>query len=62
MTLDVGFSFILNSIFTSIVISPFIWVWHASGVLSSSGPIVICAVVYTAILFVLKGFTSSEQL
>jgi O-antigen/teichoic acid export membrane protein len=60
MTLDVDFGFILKSIFASIVISPFVLVWHASGLLSISALIVICAVVYTAILFVLKGFTASE--
>jgi O-antigen/teichoic acid export membrane protein len=60
MTLDVDFGFILKSIFASIVISSFVLVWHASGLLSISALIVICAVVYTAILFVLKGFTASE--
>ncbi len=60
MTLDVDFGFILKSIFASIVISLFVLVWHASGLLSISALIVICAVVYTAILFVLKGFTASE--
>jgi O-antigen/teichoic acid export membrane protein len=60
MTLDVDFGFILKSIFASIVISSFVLVWHASGFLSISVLIVICAVAYTAILFVLKGFTASE--
>ena len=60
MTLDVDLGFILKSIFASIVISPFVLVWHASGLLSISALIVICAVVYTAILFVLRGFTASE--
>jgi O-antigen/teichoic acid export membrane protein len=60
MTLDVDFGFVLKSIFASIVISLFVLVWHASGLLSISVLIVICAVVYTAILFVLKGFTASE--
>jgi O-antigen/teichoic acid export membrane protein len=60
MTLDVDFGFILKSIFASIVISSFVLVWHASGFLSICAAIVICAVVYTAILFVLKGFTASE--
>jgi len=49
MTLDVDFGFILKSIFASIVISLFVLVWHASGLLSISALIVICAVVYTAI-------------
>jgi hypothetical protein len=60
MTFDVDFGFILKSIFASIVISLFVLVWHASGLLSISVLIVICAVVYTAILLVLKGFTASE--
>ena len=60
MTLDVDFGFILKIIFASIVISPFVLVWHASGLLSISVLIVSCAVVYTAILFVLRGFTASE--
>ena len=60
MTLDIDFGFILKSIFASIVISPLVLIWHASGLLSISALIVICAVVYTAILFVLKGFTASE--
>lgn len=60
MTLNVDFGFILKSIFSSIVISSFALVWHASGFLSISVLIVICAVVYTAILFVLRGFTASE--
>jgi O-antigen/teichoic acid export membrane protein len=60
MTLDVDFGFILKSIFASIVISSFVLVWHVSGFLSISVLILICAVVYTAILFVLKGFTVSE--
>jgi len=60
MTLDVDFGFILKSIFASIVICSFPLVWHASGFLSISILIVICAAVYTAILFVLKGFTPSE--
>jgi hypothetical protein len=34
--------------------------WHPSGFLNISVLIVICAVVYTAILFFLKGFTASE--
>ena len=60
MTLDIDFGFILKSIFASILISPLVLIWHASGLLSISALIVICAVVYTAILFVLKGFTASE--
>jgi O-antigen/teichoic acid export membrane protein len=60
MTLDVDFGFILKSIFASIVISSFVLVWHASGLLSISALIVVCAVVYTAILFAIKGFTASE--
>jgi O-antigen/teichoic acid export membrane protein len=60
MTLDIDFGFILKSIFASIVISPLVLIWHASGLLSISALIVICAVVYTAILFVLKGFSASE--
>jgi O-antigen/teichoic acid export membrane protein len=60
MRLDVDFGFILKSIFASIVISSFVLVWHASGFLNISALIVICAVAYTAILFVLKGFTASE--
>jgi O-antigen/teichoic acid export membrane protein len=60
ITLDVDFYFILKSIFASIVISSFVLIWHASGFLSISVLIVICAVAYTAILFVLKGFTASE--
>jgi O-antigen/teichoic acid export membrane protein len=60
MTLDVDFGFIFKSIFASIVISSFALVWHASGFLSISALIVVCAVAYTAILFVLKGFTASE--
>jgi O-antigen/teichoic acid export membrane protein len=60
MALDVDFGFILKSIFASIVISSFVLVWHASGFLSISMLIVICAIAYTAILFVLKGFTASE--
>ena len=39
----------------------FVLVWHATGFLSISALIVICAVVYTALLFVLKGFTASEM-
>jgi len=35
-------------------------VYHASGLLSVSVLIVICAAAYTAILFALKGFTASE--
>jgi hypothetical protein len=42
------------------VISSFALVWHASGFLNISVLIVIYAVAYTAILFVLKGFTASE--
>ena len=60
MTLDVDLGFILKSIFASIVISPFVLVSHASGLLSISALLVMCAVVYTAILFILKGFTASE--
>ena len=60
MTLDVDFGFILKSIFASILISSFVLVWHASGFLSISVLIVICAAAYTAILFALKGFTASE--
>jgi O-antigen/teichoic acid export membrane protein len=60
MTLDVDFGFILKSIFASIVVSSFVLVWHASGLLSVSVLIVICAAAYTAILFALKGFTASE--
>ena len=60
MTLDVDFGFIFKSIFASIVVSSFVLVWHASGFLSISALIVICAAAYTAILFVLKGFTASE--
>ena len=60
MTLDIDFGFILKSIFASILISPLVLIWHASGLLSISALIVIYAVVYTAILFVLKGFTASE--
>lgn len=60
MTLDVDFGFILKSIFASIVVSSFVLVWHASGLLSVSALIVSCAVAYTAILFVLKGFSASE--
>jgi hypothetical protein len=60
MTLDVDFGFVLKSIFASIVVSSFVLVWHASGFLSVSALIVICAAAYTAILFALKGFTASE--
>jgi O-antigen/teichoic acid export membrane protein len=60
MTLDVDFGFIFKSIFASIVISSFVLVWHASGFLSISALIVICAAAYTVILFALKGFTASE--
>ena len=60
MTLDIDFGFILKSIFASIVISPLVLIWHASGLLSISALVVICAAAYTAILFVLKGFTASE--
>jgi hypothetical protein len=60
MTLDVDWGFILKSIFASIVVSLFVLVSHASGFLSISALLVICAVVYTAILFALKGFTASE--
>jgi len=60
MTLDVDFGFILKSIFASIVVCSFPLAWHASGFLSIFILIVICAAVYTAILFVLKGFTPSE--
>ena len=60
MRLDVDFGFIFKSISASIVISSFALVWHASGFLNISALIVICAAAYTAILFVLKGFTASE--
>ena len=60
MTLDLDLGFILKSIFASIVISPLVLVWHSSGFLSICVLIVVCAVVYTAILFALKGFTASE--
>ena len=60
MTLDVDFGFVLKSIFASMVASSFVRVWHASGFLSVSAVIVICAAAYTAVLFVLKGFTASE--
>jgi O-antigen/teichoic acid export membrane protein len=58
MTLGVDFGFILKSIFASIVVSFFVLVWH--GLLNISALIVTCAVAYTAILFALKRFTSSE--
>ena len=60
MTLDVDFGFIFKSVFASIVVSSFVLVWHASGFLSVSALIVICAAAYTAILFALRGFTASE--
>ena len=60
MTLDVDFGFIVKSIFASIVVSSFVLVWHASGLLSVSALIVTCAVAYTGILFALKGFSASE--
>jgi len=50
----------LKKFLASIVISSFVLVWHPSGFLNISVLIVICAVVYTAILFFLKGFTASE--
>jgi O-antigen/teichoic acid export membrane protein len=60
MKLDVDFGFILKSIVASIAISSFVLVWHASGFLSVSALIVTCAAAYTAIMFILKGFTASE--
>ncbi len=60
MMIDVDFGFVLKSIFASIVVSSFVLVWHASGFLSVSALVVICAAAYTAILFALKGFTASE--
>jgi O-antigen/teichoic acid export membrane protein len=60
MTFDVDFGFILKSIFASIVISSFVLLWPVSGFLNIVVLLAICAIVYTAILFVLKGFTASE--
>ena len=58
--LDLDFGFILKSIFASIVVSSFSLVWHANGFLNISAFIIICAVAYCAILFILKGFSASE--
>ena len=60
MRLGVDFGFILKSIFASLVISSFVLAWHVSGFLSISALIVVCAIVYSAIMFALKGFTASE--
>ncbi|MGZ7133084.1 MAG: oligosaccharide flippase family protein [Halobacteriota archaeon] len=60
MRFDVDFGFILKSIFASGVVSSFVLVWHPTGFLGVCAFILTCAAVYTAILFVLKGFAVSE--
>ena len=60
MKLDLDFGFILKSVFASVVISSLAFLWHVAGLLSILGLILVCAAVYTALLFVLKGFSTNE--
>jgi len=57
---DIDFSFILKSILASIAMSLVIIKWNPTGVLNVLFVIGICAGVYAAILFLLKGITKEE--
>ncbi|MCK4734501.1 MAG: polysaccharide biosynthesis C-terminal domain-containing protein, partial [Methanophagales archaeon] len=57
---DVDFGFILKSIFASIVMSLVIIEWNPVGTLNVLLVIGICAVVYAAILLLLKGVKKEE--
>jgi O-antigen/teichoic acid export membrane protein len=57
---DVNSRFIFKSIFASIVMSLMIIKWNPEGTLDVLIVVGVCAVVYAAILFLLKGFTREE--
>ncbi|KAF5431164.1 Membrane protein involved in the export of O-antigen and teichoic acid, partial [Candidatus Methanophagaceae archaeon] len=57
---DVNFGFILKSIFASIVMSLVIIKWNPVGILNVLILIGVCAVVYAAILLLLKGVKKEE--
>jgi O-antigen/teichoic acid export membrane protein len=57
---DVDFRFILKSIFASIVMCLVIIKWSPVGTLNVLIVIGVCAVVYAAVLLLLKGFTKEE--
>jgi len=57
---DVDIRFILKSIFASVVISLVIIKWNPMGMLNVLIIIGICATIYAAILWLLKGFTIEE--
>ena len=59
-TFDFDLCFILKSIFASVIMSLFIIRWNPAGTLEVLTVIGVSAIVYAAILFLLKGFTRSE--
>jgi O-antigen/teichoic acid export membrane protein len=57
---DVNGSFILKSVGASIVISVILLVWNPTGLVNILLSIGFCAVIYLAIVFILKGLTLDE--
>ncbi|MCK4308077.1 polysaccharide biosynthesis C-terminal domain-containing protein, partial [candidate division WOR-3 bacterium] len=60
LTFNIDFRFILKSIFASIVMSLVIIKWSPIGVLNVLIAIGVCAVVYAAVLLILKGIKKEE--
>lgn len=59
---QVDLSFILKSIFSSIIISVVIVIWDPVGILHILGAIVVCIIIYSSILLMTKGFKKEEIL
>ena len=57
---DIDFRFILKSIFATIVMSQVIIQWNPMGVLNVLSVIGVCAVVYAAVLLLLRGVKKEE--
>ena len=57
---DVDLHFILKSVFASVVMSIVIIKWNPVGTLNVLIVVGVCAAIYVAILFLLKGFTLEE--
>ena len=60
LTFNIDFRFILKSIFASIVMSLVIIKWSPIGILNVLIAIGVCAVVYAAVLLILKGIKKEE--
>jgi O-antigen/teichoic acid export membrane protein len=58
--LDVNSGFVLKSVCASIVICVFLLLWNPAGLVSLLLSISLAAVLYTGILFMLRGFTVEE--